>query len=89
MVWSQVIFKNLNQIPGSDSQNQTQFLLLGLKPILILELKDVPRWFNSWEESNKTLPPPLSMMKHKLVANLETKEIGEVEVLEHTSSEDK
>jgi hypothetical protein len=34
--------------------------------------------------------PPLSMMKHKFAADLETKEIGEVdEVLEHTSSEDK
>jgi hypothetical protein len=29
------------------------------------------------------------MMKHKFAADLETKEIGEVEVLEHTSSEDK
>jgi len=28
-------------------------------------------------------------MKHKFAADLETKEIGEVEVLEHTSSEDK
>jgi hypothetical protein len=52
-----------------------------LKPILILELRDVPRWFDSWEESNKTLSPPLSMMKHKFAADLETKEIDEVEVL--------
>jgi len=36
---SQVLKKNLKQNPGSDSQNQTQFLLLGLKPILILEFK--------------------------------------------------
>jgi hypothetical protein len=54
MVWSQVLKTNLKQNPGSDSKNQTQILLLGLKPILILELKDVPRWFNSLEESNKT-----------------------------------
>jgi hypothetical protein len=60
-----------------------------LKPILILELKDVLRSFNSWEESNKTSPQPLSMMKHKFAADLETKEIGEVAVLEHTSSDDK
>jgi hypothetical protein len=53
-----------------------------LKPILILELKDVfPRWVNSWEELNKTSSPPLSMMKHKFAANLVTKEIGEVELL--------
>jgi hypothetical protein len=73
MVWSQVLKTNLKQNPGSDSKNQTQILLLGLKPILILELKDVLRWFNSWEESNKTSSPPLSMMKHKFAADLETK----------------
>ncbi len=73
MVRSQVFEKKLKQNPGSDSQNQTQILLLGLKPILILELKDVLMWFNSWEESNKTSSPPLSMMKHKFTADLETK----------------